>query len=129
MDAATRESVQRRAEGRCEYCHMRQAAEPFARYQIEHVTPVQHGGTADPDNLALACPYCNRRKGPNLAGLDPLDGRMVRLFHPRRDEWTEHFADRGPIIVGMTAIGRATVRVLAMNDRVRAELRSLNALE
>lgn len=125
MDAANREFVRQRAGDRCEYCRLRQADEPFARYQLEHVVPVQHGGIDDLGNLALACPYCNRHKGPNLAGLDPLDGRLVPLFHPRRDRWDDHFADRGPIVVGLSAVGRATVRVLAMNDRLQAELRTL----
>lgn len=104
---------------------MRQADEPFFRHQIEHVVPKRHGGADELDNLALACPHCNRHKGPNLSGLDPLDGRLSRLFHPRRDRWDDHFADRGPIVVGLTAVGRATVRVLNMNDRLRAELRLL----
>jgi 5-methylcytosine-specific restriction endonuclease McrA len=34
------------------------------RFHIEHVIPRQHGGSDDADNLALACPDCNLRKGP-----------------------------------------------------------------
>jgi hypothetical protein len=53
----------------------------------------------------------------------------VSLFHPRRDAWPEHFAWRGTLIVGQTAIGRATVQLLAMNDWQRVELRdNLQAL-
>jgi hypothetical protein len=49
----------------------------------------QHGGGDDADNLALACPDCNLRKGPNLTGIDPETGAVVRLFHPRRDVGSE----------------------------------------
>jgi len=48
-------------------------------------------------------------KGPNLSGLDPESGALVQLFHPRQDQWDEHFERNGVIIVGRTTIGRATV--------------------
>jgi hypothetical protein len=124
MDQTTRRLVRARAQGRCEYCRASQADEPFAPYQIEHVIPRQHGGSDDAANLALACPYCNLHKGPNLAGLDPLDDRLTPLFNPRTQRWEDHFARRGPLIMGQTAVGRATVRVLNMNDRPRVELRA-----
>lgn len=123
MDEVTKALVRARAGDRCEYCHSRQADEPFFRFQIEHVIPKQHGGADDPGNLALACPHCNLHKGPNLAGLDPLDGMLTPLFNPRTQAWDDHFAVRGPLVIGLTAVGRATVRVLNMNDRVRVELR------
>ena len=84
-------------------------------FKIDHIVAEKHGGPTVPGNLALACPHCNRYKGPNIAGLDPDTGQLVRLFHPRKDFWTEHFAFDGPHIVGRTAVGRATVHVLAMN--------------
>jgi hypothetical protein len=59
--------------------------------------------------------HCNRHKGPNLAGLDPADGALVRLYHPRRDSWAEHFEWRETEQFGRTAIGRTTVSVLAIN--------------
>ena len=54
MDAATRNLVRRRAGDRCEYCGLHQDLSPLAALQIEHVRPRKHGGTDDPDNLALA---------------------------------------------------------------------------
>jgi HNH endonuclease len=84
-------------------------------FQIDHIVAEQHGGETAAGNLALACPHCNRYKGPNIAGLDPSSGELVRLFHPRADIWTEHFEFEGPRILGKTPIGRATVHVLAMN--------------
>jgi len=40
----------------------------------------------------------------------------VRLFHPRRDGWAEHFAWDGPELKARTQIGRVTIAVLAIND-------------
>jgi hypothetical protein len=82
-------------------------------------------GSDDPENLALACQECNLHKGPNLTGIDPETGDIVPLFHPRRDSWTEHFAFRGAVIIGLTPAGRATVNVLAMNGARQLETRSV----
>jgi hypothetical protein len=75
------------------------------------------------NNLALACTKCNLYKGPNLSGIDPLAERIVPLFHPRRDSWADHFQWRGPRIVGLTATGRATIRVLNMNNPASVSIR------
>jgi hypothetical protein len=58
----------------------------------------------------------------NLATL--VDGQLVRLFHPRRDVWSDHFARHGDRILGLTAIGRGTVQLLDMNDDDRRQIRS-----
>lgn len=119
-----RRLVRERAESCCEYCGLPQAAAPFLAFHVEHIRARQHGGGDELDNLALACPDCNAHKGPNLAGVDPVSGECVRLFHPRTDQWSEHFASDGPFIVGRTPIGRATVALLDMNERERAEMRA-----
>jgi 5-methylcytosine-specific restriction endonuclease McrA len=93
-------------------------------HHIEHVVARKHGGTNDDSNLALACHRCNLHKGPNLTGVDRSTHEIVPLFHPRHDQWLNHFEVRGARIEGKTAIGRATVRVLAMNDARRIELRA-----
>ena len=48
---------------------------------------------------------------------DPLTGDRVRLFHPRRDTWSDHFqwSDDFAYIIGITPIGRATVACLHLN--------------
>jgi hypothetical protein len=107
--------VRERAAERCEYCRIPQFALPLP-FQIDHIIAEQHEGATELSNLALACPHCNRYKGPNIAGIDPLTGQLARLFHPRIDLWVEHFElVDGARIAGKTAVGRATVRVLAMN--------------
>lgn len=123
MDQALRAMVRRRAGDACEYCRLPQAASRFARFHIEHVVARQHGGLTESNNLALACSFCNFHKGPNIASLDPENGQLVTLFHPREDNWPEHFVWRGTLIFGQTAIGPATVQLLSMNDWQRVELR------
>jgi len=123
MEFAAREFVRQRAGNRCEYCLLRQANSELTHH-VEHIVAKQHGGADDAENLALACHRCNFRKGPNLTGVDPSSGEVVRLFHPRRDHWTEHFHWQGTHILGITAVGRATVQVLAVNDARRLELRA-----
>lgn len=110
-----RRRIRRRAWNRCEYCRiLRALIRP--RHQIEHILAVQHGGDDDPSNLALARIRCNLHKGPNITGRDPSTGKLTRLFHPRQDRWREHFTWRGAVLIGLTPVGRATIRVLAIND-------------
>ena len=124
MRPQTRQSIRDRAGDRCEYCRLHQSHEPFYRFHIDHIVAEVHGGKDEASNLALACHHCNERKGTNLSGIDPETGRVVRLFDPRRQRWSGHFRFDGPLIVGRTRVGRATVAVLAMNARDRVELRS-----
>jgi hypothetical protein len=127
MDATTRDHVRRRAGYRCEYCGLHEDQSPLAALHIEHVLPRKHGGTDDLDNLALACIDCNLHKGSNVAGYDPETGRLTELFHPRRQQWAEHFEWQGVLILGTTAIGRTTMEVLQMNTEERLQLRMATA--
>ena len=122
MDEALERLIWERAGGRCEYCQLSELDLPLP-LEIDHIVARQHGGRLIAGNLALACFACNHHKGPNLAGIDPLTKRLVRLFHPRRHSWQYHFRWEGPELVGRTAIGRATVVVLAINLPHRVELR------
>jgi hypothetical protein len=114
VNAALAREVRERANHRCEYCHLTVYFYPLP-FHIDHIVPRQHGGSTDADNLALACLHCNRHKGPNLAGRDPIHGTVVSLFHPRHQIWAEHFQWQEADVIGLTATGRATVQVLAMN--------------
>jgi hypothetical protein len=123
------EAVRRRAGDRCEYCHLPQAG--FRRgFHMEHIVARKHGGPTSIDNLAFACWNCNLRKGPNLSGIDPATGQMTALFHPRKDHWFEHFSASvgtlvplGVEIRELTSVGRATARVLGLNDDMRQMVR------
>lgn len=122
MDDATRELVRNRAGGRCEYGGIQQLA-IAARFHVEHIIARQHQGTDDPSNLALSCDRCNFYKGTNLSAVDPETGKIVFLFHPRRDQWDLHFALESGRVVGRTDQGRATSRILNMNSPHRVQLR------
>ena len=53
------------------------------------------------------CHFCNRRKGPNLSGLERVGSRrkLVALFNPRRHKWSRHFRWDGPYLIGKTQSG------------------------
>lgn len=127
MNQALLRTVWARANRRCEYCHM-PASVYSGSFHVDHIVARQHGGETSLENLALACLHCNQRKGPNIAGKDLQTGEIVPLFHPRRDQWADHFDWNGENLVGKTKIGRATILVLAMNDAgfraVRTALRA-----
>jgi hypothetical protein len=106
--------VRNRAGDRCEYCRLPQYSRRL-RFQIDHITAKQHGGATIPENLALCCGRCNRHKGPNLTGIDPVTSQIVTLFNPRLDVWADHFEPDGARLVGLTPSGRTTVQLLAMN--------------
>jgi hypothetical protein len=122
MDAATRRRVWSRAANRCEYCRVHEDDEPYA-FHVEHIVPRKHGGDDAPSNLAWSCQSCNLGKGSNLSGL--LDGKIVALFHPRRQTWNRHFRWYGPRLVGKTKCGRVTIRVLNINASDRIALRQV----
>jgi hypothetical protein len=120
VPAAFERRVRERAGGACEYCRLPEAAYGLP-FEVDHVIAEQHEGKTRLNNLCLACPRCNRSKGPNVAGIE--GGVLVPLFHPRRDRWVEHFKWRGPRLTGSTAVGRVTIRVLGINDPHRIRLR------
>ena len=124
MDAALRQFVRTRAGQRCEYCRLPQIAAPYLSFHIEHIEAQQHVEDDSPENLAMACPDCNRHKGPNLVTLDSLTREIVRLFHPRRDVWENHFEYSGAILEGRSPVGQATIRLLQINTVERVEMRA-----
>jgi hypothetical protein len=124
IGSQTRAHVRERAQNACEYCHLHQDDSPLAALHVEHIIPKIHGGTDDLDNLALACIDCNLHKGTNLTGIDPQTNEVTELFHPRRHAWDQHFELQGIYLVGKTATGRTTIRVLNMNSDDQVALRS-----
>jgi len=122
MDPGLEKLVRNRARFRCEYCLLPEAlaSTPF---QLDHIIAQSHGGETTSDNLAFACFHCNNFKGPNLAGIDPESGQVTRLFHPRCDTRKEHFRWEAETLVGLTAVGRATVVTLRLNHSLRLAIR------
>ena len=80
-------------------------------------------GTSDETNLWLSCPLCNRYKADQTHALDPQTGETVPLFNPRSERWDDHFAWQDTLLIGLTAVGRATIRVLNINDEERQRVR------
>ena len=123
MDEQLVQLVWRRADGRCEYCFLPQTGTTLS-HEFDHVIAAKHGGRTTAGNLALACFTFNHHKGPNIAGIDPVTNSIVRLYNPRRHKWDRHFTWAGPILVGRTAIGRATIAILEINLSYRVEIRA-----
>jgi hypothetical protein len=97
----------------------------MGQLEIEHIRPQARGGSDGEDNLWLACRLCNNAKRVQTAGRDPGTGRAVPLFDPRHQSWAEHFAwsADGTRILGRTAIGRATVVALQLNNFIAVMVR------
>jgi len=115
-----------RANYLCEYC---QTAEVLSglRNSVDHIISRSRGGSNDLDNLCAACSFCNGSKHAKVTGVDPETGQTVGLFHPRQQNWREHFrwSDDGTLIIGLTTCGRATVETLNFNESLRVAARSL----
>ncbi|MDZ7290507.1 MAG: HNH endonuclease [candidate division KSB1 bacterium] len=117
--------VAERAGHRCEYCHAPEAIfnVPF---EVEHVIPLTKGGLDEETNWALACRSCNLNKSNHIDGLDAQTQQRVRLFHPRRDDWTDHFAveQKAPFkLHGLISIANATIALLMMNSPLQLAAR------
>lgn len=123
MERKLAELVWRRAAARCEYCQVAQAYDRLP-FEIDHIIAQKHRGPTRASNLCLACFACNNHKGPNISGIDAETGKIVPLFNPRRNKWSTHFRWDGPILVGSTPIGRATVAVLEINLDYRVSFRN-----
>ena len=109
-------SVFARAYECCEYCRSQQkySSDPFA---VEHIVPRIAGGTSSLDNLALSCSGCNGHKFTRTFWTDNINGVEISLFHPRIQKWRDHFEWSSDFtrMIGLTAIGRATVEALQTN--------------
>lgn len=114
---ALREQVALDARQRCGYCLAQQEIIGI-QLHIEHIQPEATGGATVRENLWLACSECNNHKGAQVDAIDPESGERMPLFHPRVQKWAEHFAWRneGTRIVGLSAVGRATVIALDLNQ-------------
>ncbi|MEH1768360.1 HNH endonuclease [Nostoc sp.] len=110
-----RRLVEERANYRCEYCQL-PAEVAFFAHEIDHVIAQKHGGATNADNLALTCWRCNRHKGTDLGSFDPETRAFSFLFNPRTQKWAEHFIFSELNLVGLTPMGRTTIRLLQINS-------------
>ncbi len=114
ISVTLRRLVTERAREQCEYCLFPQAASLFA-FEMEHIIAEKHDGTTDAENLALACPCCNRFKGSDLGSIDRETQQLTPFFHPRLQQWSDHFRLEGGLIMPLTPEGRVTAKILQFN--------------
>jgi 5-methylcytosine-specific restriction endonuclease McrA len=124
MAFSRRKQIRDRAGDRCEYCRLPQRCTTLP-HEVDHIRARKHRGPSTLENSCWACAYCNSFKSSNAAGYDPETDELVPLFNPRVDRWTDHFAWREAMLLGKTAVGRATIDVLRINRSERAEHRRL----
>lgn len=123
IPSSLRQLVIQRAANRCEYCGISQVGQ-VATFHIDHIVPSVAGGATSADNLALACVSCSLRKGARQRISDPVTSQEVKVFHPRQQNWKEHFSWDGVEVVGITPTGRATVRALDLNRPTMSAIRA-----
>ena len=128
LDPDLRKQVARRAAFRCEYCLLHEE-DSFSPHQVDHIISRKHGGRSVLDNLAYCCIRCNAWKGTDLGSLHASTGKLVPFFHPRRQQWSEHFRLVGATIEPLTPEGAVTARILRLNlDKRIVERKLLRAL-
>lgn len=118
--------IREQARARCGYCLSSEALLGMPM-EFEHLTPRAVGGQTVEENLWLSCRRCNELKGKQTHAVDSSTGEKVPLFNPREQDWNEHFFwnEVGTEIVGLTAVGRATVDALKLNRPVIVVARRL----
>ncbi|PSB28283.1 HNH endonuclease [Stenomitos frigidus] len=126
IPASLRRLVIQKAGDRCEYCGLSQAGQA-ATFHIDHVIPVMAGGETIAENLALACVSCSLYKGARQTLEDSETGESVPIFNPRKQVWREHFRWEGVRVIGLTAVGRATVDALRLKRTIILAIRAEEA--
>jgi hypothetical protein len=124
VGAELRRLVEARASHRCEYCGIHREDAYFG-CEVDHIISEKHGGATEAGNLAYACAWCNWLKGTDLGSIAPKSGVLVRFYHPRTDQWADHFRLSGATIVPLTEIGEVTASILGLNRDDRREERAI----
>lgn len=126
VTAQQRQLVGERARGCCEYCLSQLQFSPQS-FSVEHIHPRSAGGATHLDNLALACAGCNGHKYSKTHAFDAATNEHAPLFHPRQQQWHEHFAwnEDYTVVIGLTPTGRTTVEALRLNRPALQNLRAL----
>ena len=108
----------------CAYCYTTEAntGQPMT---VDHIIPQSQGGDTIFENLCFACRRCNEFKGGVASAQDPLTGETAALFHHRQQPWADHFQwdESGALLIGLTAVARATIVALNMNNPVIVDTR------
>lgn len=62
----------KRQKGKCYWC-----SKKLTTYHVDHIVPLTRNGSNAPDNLVIACPTCNKRKGNKLPHEFYEGGRLL----------------------------------------------------
>ena len=121
-----KDEVRKRAKGSCEYCKCLKKFVPGS-FACEHINPSVRGGTYNLDNLAECCSGCNQSKFTAISAPDPHTNQSVPLYHPRKDNWRDHFKWSEDLLKmeGLTPTGRATIIRLQTNREELINLRKI----
>jgi hypothetical protein len=122
ISRSVRGFVRERAGYRCEYCRKPELGDGF-KHQVDHIISIKLGGSSSPENLCWACVHCNAFKSSIVSGYDSETGQLFPLYNPRLQQWDDHFWFDGPMIQGITNIGRLTIQVLRLNDEQEVQIR------
>ena len=116
ISAKIRKLVSDRAQNCCEYCLIPESL-TLVPHQVDHVITEKHGGKTTEENLALSCSLCNQAKSSDIASMETETGDVIRLYHPRKDQWRENFQieESNGVIYPLTTIGRVTIQLLKIN--------------
>lgn len=117
-----RKQVAKNADFKCEYCL---TPEFFlaTTFHVDHIRSVKHGGQTSLENLAYACPQCNRNKGSDIASYTAGE-QIKRFFNPRIDNWSDHFSMLfDGEITHYSDIGEVTSRTFNFNQEDKMILR------
>lgn len=119
LPAELRQQLLEADDHRCAYCQTTQFNSGYPMV-VDHIIPKSEDAPTEFENLCFACHRCNEFKGVTTEVEDPLAGEIVPLFHPRQQQWHDHFTwdSAGIRIEGLTAVGRVTVMTLKMNNEV-----------
>lgn len=126
IPVALRRKIREQARVRCGYCLCSEVLIGMPM-EFEHLLPLASGGRTTEENLWLSCRRCNEAKGKQTEAVDSETEEFVALFNPREQQWEEHFRwnNEGTEINGKTAVGRATVVALKLNNAIIVVTRRL----
>ena len=92
-------------------------------FTIDHIVPLKCGARKPSTTLLSPVSTAIAIRSSLNSAIDPQTDQQVALFNPRTQNWQEHFIWSADClkIVGLTAVGRATVEALRLNrERILA---------
>ena len=126
IQKSIKKQVLQTSKGLCEYCQSQEAFS-FTSYLVEHITTSSIDQKDIIENLVFSCQGCSNTRNENTKSTDPVTGKIINIYNPRVDVWSDNFcwSEDFTNLVGLTAIGRATIEKLKLNRETLKEYRSV----